>query len=422
VNNKDHRKIVTGILWITSGYGATKIAALGLGLAIGHFLSPTEVGVYAIAFALYSTTNLYISGFPLRARISNILKSPQDSRNCYCFQSFLQAVALSALILIFLPNKNTTEALIACLLLSSSIIFDGLTSDIEADLRANGHHFQPTLAETLSSLIQCAFVVSLIATGFGFLALLSGIALRSFLKLAILHARTKPHHKNGKLPLSLWINALAFQATTRLFYLPLVWLHSPEDVGQLFFATQIALSFATVINTSIQKAFVGVLSSIKEDEKSRLFIFLKRQVVLLSVTVIPLSAAFPFVFEAIWRDKWELAGYLANLFLIFFPLRSIQTSLGVFFEGKKRYDLRLKFLCWDLALTFLGVLISHLFCMTLYTAFFTIMTLRTLVSFLMLRNIRTDADKKESTSFLLTITAAQIASGALSIGVFYLLD
>ena len=341
----------TGMLWVSVGAAASKLASLGAQLVLGWVLSTEDFALYAIAIS-WSTIVLALRN----AGTQRFLIQKGNSYDEFASVCFKMALLFNGIGFVLLalaapalsdlydsPSLNTIVWIIALSLplntaslffqakLSSELKFQKLTRiSIWSALLRHGS----MTAFALMGLGPISFVLPLIL-----IAMFETVAGWYMVGAWPPNRRLTWQAMRGVLRDSRWImlTSLAGILVMNGDYLAISLLQTKETLGIYFFGFQLSFSLAALFTNGVEAVMMPTFSSLHNDlERQKMAFFKAARVLMLGATLACFAlvlAANPLV-HGLWGGKWDSAIPVVQLLALSLPVKLVVPLCRSLMEGR----------------------------------------------------------------------------------------
>ena len=341
----------TGMLWVSVGAVASKLASLGAQLVLGWVLSTEDFALYAIAIS-WSTIVLALRNAGTQRYLIQKGNS-YDEFASVCFKIALLfngigfvLLALAAPALSHLYESQSLNTIIWIIALSlplntASLIFQAkLSSEMKFQTLTRIHIWSALLrhgsmaAFALMGLGPLSFVLPLIL-----IAVFETVAGWYVVGAWPPHQRLTWHAMRCVLRDSRWImlTSLAGILVMNGDYLAISLLQTKETLGLYYFGFQLSFSLAVLFTNGVEAVMMPTFSRLHHDqERQKVAFFRAARVLMLGATLACFAlvlAANPLV-HGLWGGKWDRAIPVVQILALSLPIKLVLPLCRTLMEGR----------------------------------------------------------------------------------------
>ncbi len=346
----------TGMLWVSVGTVASKLASLGAQLVLGWVLSTEDFALYAIAIS-WSTIVLALRNAGTQ-RFLIQKGSSYDEFASICFKIALLfngigfvLLALAAPALSQLYESNSLNVIIWIIALSlplntASLIF-------QAKLSSELNFGKLTRINIWSALLRHGSMAAFALMGFGPISfVLPLIVIAGFETVAgwYMVGAWPPNRRltwqamRGVLQASRWVmlTSLAGILVMNGDYLAISLLQTKETLGIYYFGFQLSFSLAALFTNGVEAVMMPAFSRLHNDqERQKVAFFKAARVLMLGATLACFAlvlAANPLI-HGLWGGKWDSAIQVVQLLALSLPIKLVMPLCRTLMEGRGEWRL-----------------------------------------------------------------------------------
>ncbi len=346
----------TGMLWVSVGTVASKLASLGAQLVLGWVLSTEDFALYAIAIS-WSTIVLALRNAGTQ-RFLIQKGSSYDEFASICFKIALLfngigfvLLALAAPALSNLYESKSLNVIIWIIALSlplntASLIF-------QAKLSSELKFGKLTRINIWSALLRHGSMAVFALMGFGPISfVLPLILIAGFETVAgwYMVGAWPPNRRltwqamRGVLQASRWImlTSLAGILVMNGDYLAISLLQTKETLGIYYFGFQLSFSLAALFTNGVEAVMMPAFSRLHNDQERQKVAFFKAvRILILGATLACFAlvlAANPLV-HGLWGGKWDSAIPVVQLLALSLPIKLVMPLCRTLMEGRGEWKL-----------------------------------------------------------------------------------
>ena len=341
----------TGMLWVSVGTIASKLASLGAQLVLGWVLSTEDFALYAIAIS-WSTIVLALRNAGTQ-RFLIQKGSSYDEFASICFKIALLVngtgfvlLALAAPALSHLYESQSLNVIIWIIALSlplntASLIF-------QAKLSSELKFGKLTRINIWSALLRHGSMAAFAFMGFGPISFVLPLILIAVFETVAgwyVVGAWPPNRQLtgptmcGVLRDSRWImlTSLAGILVMNGDYLAISLLQTKETLGIYYFGFQLSFSLATLFTNGVEAVMMPAFSRLHNDqERQKLAFFKAVRILILGATLacfVLVLAASPLV-HGLWNGKWDSAIPVIQLLALSLPIKLVIPLCRSLMEGR----------------------------------------------------------------------------------------
>src|SRR5712692_3850148 len=346
----------TGMLWVSVGTVASKLASLGAQLVLGWVLSTEDFALYAIAIS-WSTIVLALRHAGTQ-RFLIQKGSSYDEFASICFKIALLfngigfvLLALAAPGLSHLYESKSLNGIIWIIALSlplntASLIF-------QAKLSSELNFGKLTRINIWSALLRHGSMAAFALMGFGPISfVLPLIVIAGFETVAgwYMVGAWPPNRRltwqamRGVLQASRWVmlTSLAGILVMNGDYLAISLLQTKETLGIYYFGFQLSFSLAALFTNGVEAVMMPAFSRLHNDqERQKVAFFKAARVLMLGATLACFAlvlAANPLI-HGLWGGKWDSAIQVVQLLALSLPIKLVMPLCRTLMEGRGEWRL-----------------------------------------------------------------------------------
>ena len=341
----------SGMVWVSAGTVASKLASLGAQLVLGWVLSAEDFALYAIAIS-WSTIVLALRNAGTQ-RFLIQKGSSYDEFASICFKIALLfngvgfvLLALAAPALSHLYESKSLNVIIWIIALAlplntASLIF-------QAKLSSELKFGKLTRINIWSALLRHGSMAAFALMGFGpisFVLPLIVIAVFETVAGWYVVGAWPPNRRltwqamRGVLRDSRWImlTSLAGILVMNGDYLAISLLQTKETLGIYYFGFQLSFSLAALFTNGVEAVMMPAFSRLHNDqERQKLAFFKAVRILILGATLACFAlvlAASPLV-HGLWGGKWDRAIPVVQLLALSLPIKLVVPLCRSLMEGR----------------------------------------------------------------------------------------
>lgn len=346
----------TGMLWVSAGAVASKLASLGAQLVLGWVLSTEDFALYAIAISWSTIVLALRNAGTQRFLIQKGNNYGEFASVCFKIALLFNGIgfvllALAAPALSHLYDSQSLTIIIWIIALSlplntASLIF-------QAKLSSEMQFQQLTRISIGSALLRHGSMVAFALMSLGPISFVLPLILIAVFETGVgwyvvgawpPNRRLTWHLMRGVLRDSRWImlTSLAGILIMNGDYLAISLLQTKETLGIYYFGFQLSFSLTVLFTNGVEAVMMPAFSRLRNDQERQKEAFFKAaRVLMLGATLACFAlilAANPLV-HGLWGGKWDRAIPVIQLLALSLPIKLVMPLCRTLMEGRGEWRL-----------------------------------------------------------------------------------
>ncbi len=352
-------RLVGSLAWMSLASIGAKVAALVTQVAVGFYLTSTEVGIAALASAIFAIVSpMGEQGVQKLLIVNRGLDhdiSPAVRRIAFAIQ-LATAVVFVVIAGFLIEYDRRDEAIV--LLLHLPVLFSLASVGMaRARLQITGAFRKIANAMAYGALSKAVFMIALLLAGASFYAFPISLLLSKLLEFALLrHGAAGAASSDVRKPetldsgtyrrirkATLWIALGTFSAAmvNNADYLALGMIANVTIMGQYFFGYQSVTAVSTIVAAGFGTVMLPAFTIDDHDQRLALLGASLNSVLLIaSPLFIAAALLMPWLFSMVWGTKWVEASWVAALMLLALTTRMFGPLLRSFLEAQQRWRMQ----------------------------------------------------------------------------------